>query len=961
MSFATAARRLATMLATVAGDRTADRLWEREAELSAIERVLTGALSGAGSGLLLSGVAGIGKSVLLDRAAAQARGRGLGVLTAAGGVLEREYAFGVALQLLDRLAGDPGQLAVLLAGAGAAAAPVLAPSAAVVRPPDASFAVLHGLFWAVANLAAQQPLLICVDDAQWCDEPSLLFLDFVARRLDDLPIALITAVRSGEPSARGSRALDELSGGSVLPVVEPAPLSADAVFELTRAIFGAEAEESFASVCHGRTGGNPFFATELLREMAEENVRPTAEEARRLTTGAPVAVGRVVLARLMRLGSDAAALARAVAVLGDHALVSDAAELAGMSRAAATTAAQALVTAAIFGPGERLGFSHPLMRDAVNADVSATVLAERHLQAARVLDAHDRDPELIAAHLLASPPSANGRAVLRLRSAAQIALGRGAPEEAATLLGRALAEPPSPEVASGVLFDLGIAEAAAMRPSAIEHLQSAYASAADGPERANVALVLAGLLMFAGLWRDIYPLVADTQAQLGASERELSLALEAVALTASSMDPTGPRLSPDRIAELSRLTGATPAECSVLVCTAFELGKAAHPIDVVLALAERANAGGASKLATASVLSSPFMLSTILQWSGQIARSQELVTALIDEARTAGSPLLFTEACSFRGTTAWRGGSLADAEADARQALATAGPTSDVTSPFASSCLLRTLTDRGLFDEALRISTLTDLRPDRNDTVMTGVIDVSLGRLEIAMRQYEPALVRLTAAGEIVEAAGTANPAASEWRVDAAHALVGMGRRDEARELLAPAMAASRRSSGPYELGITLRAAALVERPSNLELLQESCAQLGPSELRLEYARSLVELGAALRRSGHRQDARGPLAEGMDLAHRCGATPLVDRARKELLAAGARPRRVERTGVDALTPSERRTASLAREGLSNREIAQQLFVSSRTVESQLRSAYQKLGLSSRQELADALGAAPSAP
>ena len=202
------------------------------------------------------------------------------------------------------------------------------------------------------------------------------------------------------------------------------------------------------------------------------------------------------------------------------------------------------------------------------------------------------------------------------------------------------------------------------------------------------------------------------------------------------------------------------------------------------------------------------------------------------------------------------------------------------------------------------------------------------------------------------EAIGIVNPAVSEWRVYSAQALFRLGRREEATEMLAPASAAAERSRGPYELGVTLRAAAPLDQRTGIEKLRAAAAMLEASELRLEYARALVELGAALRRSGHRRDARPPLADRMELAHRCGATALMDMDRTELLAAGARPRRIERTGVDALTSSERRVARLAAEGHSNREIAQQLFVTAKTIETHLRSAYLKLGISSRRELTD---------
>jgi DNA-binding CsgD family transcriptional regulator len=939
------------------GGRSTRQLWERDGELAAIDDVLDRSAAGTGAGLLLAGVGGIGKSSLLAAARERADARAMRVIAARGGLLEHEYAFGVALQLLGGLAEDPAERAVLLAGGGAAAAPVLAPSEAVVRAPDTSFAVLYGLFWAVANLAAQQPLLICVDDAQWSDEPTLLFLDFLVRRLEELPVALVVAVRSGEPPAGASPALTELCSGVALRVIEPAPLSAGAVLELTRATFGPEAEAPFAAACHARTAGNPFFATELLRSLADEQVKPTAEGARRLISTAPAAVGRVVLARLVRLGPAATDLARAVGVLGDHTLISDAAELAGLSPEVAAAAAEALTAAGVFGTGDGLGFAHPLMRDAVNADTSAPVLAARHAHAARVLDAHDRDPQLIAAHLLASPPNADDRAVDRLRAAARVALGRGAPEEAVTLLDRALSEPPSARIVAGVRFELGLAEAAAQRPSAIAHLEAAHASAQDRRERATVALALSEMLMLGGRWRDVYPLLAQARGQLGEPDRELALALDASVLTASQMDPRGPRLTPQRIAELTALTGATRAESALLACTAFELCRGAHPIHEVTALVGRALEGGAGRFATASVFSVPLMVSTVLQWSGEITRARELAGLLLDEARAAGSPFLFSEVCAFRAMTAWWGGALVEAEADARQALETVGPVTGMTSPVASACLIRVLTDQGRFDEAYQLASANAQRPDLQDTVIGEILDCALGRLEVATGQYAAALARLSGAGQIVEAAGTVNPTVSEWRLHATYALVGLGRADEARELLAPALAAAERSGGPYELASCLRALAHVDPLGSLEWLEQSCVGLEASELRLEYARSLVDLGAALRRSGQRRDAREPLVTGMDLAHRCGAAPLAQRAREELLAAGARPRRAERTGIDALTASERRTAALAVDGLSNREIAQHLFVSSRTVESHLRRAYMKLGLSSRRELAATFTAA----
>jgi ATP/maltotriose-dependent transcriptional regulator MalT len=139
--------------------------------------------------------------------------------------------------------------------------------------------------------------------------------------------------------------------------------------------------------------------------------------------------------------------------------------------------------------------------------------------------------------------------------------------------------------------------------------------------------------------------------------------------------------------------------------------------------------------------------------------------------------------------------------------------------------------------------------------------------------------------------------------------------------------------------------------------LREAADLAAKAGARLEHARALVELGAALRRANQRTAAREPLRTGLDLAHRSGATRLAQRARDELLAAGARPRREALTGLEALTTSERRVAELAATGRSNPEIAQALFVTLNTVEGHLRHAYQKLSISSRDQLPDALRSA----
>jgi DNA-binding CsgD family transcriptional regulator len=199
------------------------------------------------------------------------------------------------------------------------------------------------------------------------------------------------------------------------------------------------------------------------------------------------------------------------------------------------------------------------------------------------------------------------------------------------------------------------------------------------------------------------------------------------------------------------------------------------------------------------------------------------------------------------------------------------------------------------------------------------------------------------------------NPSVVAWRSTLAVAIPQPHERENARQLAASEVASARALCQPRALGIALRVAALLaQRADSIDLLREATGVLEGSQSRLEHARALTDLGAALRRIGNRADAREPLRQGLDIANRCGATTLAARARTELLATGARPRRIALSGRDALTATERRIAEMAAEGQTTREIAQALFVTTKTIETHLGHVYQKLNIHSRNQLARAL-------
>jgi DNA-binding CsgD family transcriptional regulator len=230
----------------------------------------------------------------------------------------------------------------------------------------------------------------------------------------------------------------------------------------------------------------------------------------------------------------------------------------------------------------------------------------------------------------------------------------------------------------------------------------------------------------------------------------------------------------------------------------------------------------------------------------------------------------------------------------------------------------------------------------------------SRAQLHMAQGRLEPATEDLRELGRRLEAQTILNPAGFPWRSHLARVLASSDP-DEAETLAATELERARAFGAPRAIAIALQGVAAVARgDAQVELLREAVEVLDGSPARLERARATVELGAALRRRGQRREARKVLREGLSESRRCGARALSERASEELLTAGARPRRDALRGRDSLTASEGRVARMAAQGMTNREIAENLFVVLRTVETHLTSVYGKLEIQSRAELSRAL-------
>ena len=497
---------------------------------------------------MIEGEAGIGKTALLRSARELAATRGTAVLEARGSELEVEYPFGVVRQCLEPpvRAADRAGRERLLSGAAALAAPVLLD--AVGDQQTVSFDVLHGLYWLLANLADRGPLLVLVDDAHWADEASLRFLAHAARRVESLALTLVVATRPIDGHDRCG-ILGGLVGDPVVELLTPCALDESAVAELLGRTEAHAVDEAFSRACHHATGGNPFLLAELVVALHEQDVPFTADGSTQVTEITPPQVARATRARLARLDPAAAALARAIAVLGDETPVELACQLADVEASSGQPLAEALTGAGLLAPSRLLQFRHPLLRSAVAATITPFERDSLHRQAAALLRARGAPIERIAVHLLNTTPGDERRgrdAALRSQPG-----GRpGAPEAAVPLLRRALEEPLDPDARTSTLLELGHAERRADRHAdAIEHLREAAQLAADPVTRCDAVISLAlSVGPVPDQNRELIPIVTAALDDPASLDRERRLMLETALLSALyySWSSEDPRAAADR-------------------------------------------------------------------------------------------------------------------------------------------------------------------------------------------------------------------------------------------------------------------------------------------------------------------------------------------------------------------------------------------------------------------------------
>jgi len=895
------------------------------------------------SAVIIEGEPGLGKTAFLNAACHVAREAGHDVLYARGGAVEAESPFGIVRQLFQPVE------ATLSPSEREMCANVTTSLSDVGRP--IPFEVIHDLYLNLAHFASSRPIVIAIDDLQWSDYESLVWVQYVARRLESGRISFI-GTSTCRVAGTALAAVDNIIAEPSTRVFSLRPLSVDSVTKLVGRQLNVDSEESFARACHTITGGNPFLLHSLLSALEREGFGPDVS-VESLATLSPPPVARAILRRLGGLPEEAHALMQAAAILGDESDHRVVAALAGVDASLGSDMANALAEVYLLRRDRPLSFVHPLERSTVYGEIDPVRRARAHAEAARLLDDHGAALDQVAHHLLLAEPTADEWSAELLERAALVHAKEGRYEFAVRCLARSLDESPDASTRSRRLLELSSAEAAMGRPTALDHLREAAELGVDPIELADATYRC--LRAFA---QESYPpetvaTLRHLEAQLGEGHVDLRIWIEIVLSTWDQQPPALPASTPAiesvllrKRTERTRLDRLALAHLAYVKTFAPDQATAEYVAD----LAEQAVGAVDLQLddCTSIVVAARAVASLVRAGQFEVADRLGLLAqtaAVRDDQQTAVAEFSTVLAYSH-----FLQGNLDEAEIECRRSLAAMEGRSWASRPMSLGVLAATFIEEGRSREAA--SVLKDAVSDSIPRTIAELLALEQrAKLKMLEGRIDEALKDLLLAEQGAEALGVRNPAVTSWRSVAATALCGAERTTEARDLARENLELARAFGAPWALGKALRTAAEVGDPlDRLELLTEAVGVLEPAGASLECAKATIDLGSVLISKGRQDEALSTLRRGADQAFRCRAQPLADRAARELRAAGARPRRLALMGSDALTPAERRVAELAAGGMINARIAEALFVSEKTVEGHLTRVYQKLGRRSRTNL-----------
>ncbi|MEU9790152.1 AAA family ATPase [Streptomyces sparsogenes] len=954
-----------------AGSWIADALVGRARELAALRDHADAARSGRAGLVLLSGPAGIGKTSLLHAFVNGGACRDMTVLHGRCGEVVTNAGYGGVRALFGRLGlaePETARDSPLLRGSARRALPALRPCPGEEEKPGTAasvYPVLHGLYWLAVNLMSSGPLVLVLDDAHWCDERSLRWLDFLLRRADDLPLLVVLAQRTeAEPAAPG--ALADLAAQPRSTAIRLEPLTEEGIAEMVGRAFPAPADPAFVERAAAVSGGNPLMLTKLLAELRARGASPDGNGLAAVAEVGQGVVGSSVRALLDRLRPWARDVATAIAVLGEED-VDHVGALAGVPAAMVEEALAALRRAEVVAD-DRTELTHDVVRSAVLDSAAAEELGELRARAALLLSDAGRPAEEVAGQLLLVPAVDQPWMRRVLREAAAGAESRGAPEAAARYLYRVLeAEPES--VSARAQLARSLAEI--NPPEAIALLEEALALAVDVRVRATLAVQLGMACLTVqrapAAVRVLGEVLDTLEAELGPdpdpADHELRALVQSVLLITGCDEKATITAVRGRFARMAAPAGDTPAQRQTLAMMSVLTAMDGRSAERAVRQARRAQRSRDAESGTLPLIFSAFTLGL----ADEARDSLEGLDRALRHSQENAAVWTYVLGLSTRALVRHAMGEITDALADAQTAveiIAEERWNGHVTMP--QTALATALVDRG---EPERAEALLDriARPNLDGFVLEyHWYLMARARARWALGDREAALGLLLDCGRSLEETGFTNPAFAPWWAEAACVLAELKRPEEAGDLVEWGSGLARRWGTPRALGLAALAQGVTaEGRRGVELLGRAVELLSRSPARAEHARAEYLLGGALLEAGDPRGARERLRTAADLAWRCGALALAKEARRRLVASGGRMREITASPVDLLTGMERTVAQLAAGGAGNREIAESLFVTVRTVEMHLTSVYRKLSVGQRGELGAALRASeppgPGAP
>ena len=906
-----AASALTAVPEIVPADDAAADLVERDREVSQLRQALAQLRLGRSTRLLLEGPAGIGKTRLLEELGRQAQKRGVRVLVARASPLEQSFGYGVVRQLLEPAVTDG-----LLCGA---AAPARAVFDLASEHGEGSLAVLHALYSVTAQLAAETPLVLSVDNLQWADGPSLRYLAYLARRMAEMPAVVAATMRTGEADDLADL-VAELAFDTDAVVLRPQPLSEEATSQLVARAFGRAAAPLFVAACHRTTSGNPLLLRQLVQALVAADVKPDAAHTHAVLAVGSRAVSSQVLLRLRRMPEECRRVARCVAVLGDAAKMPHVAALVDLSEPETAAAIATLTRAEVLRDEDPLGFVHPIVAEAVYRDVPSAERGLDHERAAALLNERGAGAEEVAAHLLLAPTRGGQVTVDVLRAAARKATDRGATDNAVTYLRRALEEPPESAARPMVLLELGKQETLVDGRAGIERLMAAYQHATDPDAQVRIATAIA-------------------QTQVFASEPGAAVAF---AREATKRLPPGSDDARDGLVALLRIGGIVQSVDPALwrdpdVAEPTGSGVGAQMLRATLAweaVLEGRDRDRAVRLAREAVQDERlWQADTGLLWCIAAAARMYADDDLGDfwlRSRTAaharGSLFAVLSVNQWEGMWRWRRGELAEATALIREAQEQdrMWGGSGVGLAYSYGALVAIELDRGAVADARQ---LLDAAPPALHGDGARLLGLAAGRVLLAEGRYADALA---AVEQVADPVGIANPAWNPWRRLRAAALFGLGRTGEALALLEEEVALLRGWGAPSSLGHSLTELGVVNRRH--QTLAEAVAVLESSDGAHLLSRARLALGE--HPDTPHVEAVALLRDALDGAVACGAQGVAERACEALRLLGQHPADVP-AWEPRPTATQQRVAALAECGMDIAQIAQALFLTPQTVHAAL--------------------------